>query len=57
MIKTTFLILIVIGIFSSFLLSLKEKTKEKAKIPNIKIMEAEIDFLIIPDRKKAAAIR
>ena len=57
MVKNTFFILLVMGISLGVLLTSKEKTKEKTETSNLEIIEVRIDLLIIPSRRKGAAIR
>ena len=49
--------MIVMGISLGSILTSKEKTKEKTEISNLEIIEVQIDLLIIPNRRKGAAIR
>ncbi len=57
MLKDFLLFLILIKIFLGFLLNLKEKTKKEIEITNVEVMEAQIDSLIIPDRRQGGGIR
>ncbi len=45
------------GISWGFALSSKGKTNEKTETSKLEIREVQIDLLIIPSRKKGAAIR
>lgn len=57
MIKNTFFIIIVTGISFSFLLTSKEKAKEKIEISSLEIMQGQVDLLIISNRRKGGATR